>query len=161
MLLLVDANVLIDFATTDRTVLSRVARHLGAIHVPRDVLAEVDQLDEAACTELGLVVIDGTIEQLAEAGAARGRLSFEDRVCLILARDHGWTCVTNDGALRRECAAAGIAVMWGLELMLELVAAGGMRADEAIAVAEAIGRANPRMKAEVVEEFRSKLRRMQ
>jgi hypothetical protein len=38
MLLLVDANVLIDFALTDRTVLAVVVRHLGVVHVPRDVL---------------------------------------------------------------------------------------------------------------------------
>jgi hypothetical protein len=67
----------------------------------------VEQLDEAACAELGLVVVDGTLEQLTEAGAGTGRLSFEDRVCLILARDNGWTCVSNDGRLRRECEAAG------------------------------------------------------
>jgi hypothetical protein len=110
MLLLVDANVLIDFALTDRTVLAVVVRHVGVAHVPRDVLAEVEQLDEAACAELGLVVVDGTLEQLTEAGAGTGRLSFEDRVCLILARDNGWTCVSNDGRLRRECEAAGVAV---------------------------------------------------
>lgn len=70
---LVDANVLSDFVTTDRTVLSRVARRFGAVHVPRDVPDEVDPLDEAACLQLGLVVGDRTIEQRAEAGASRGR----------------------------------------------------------------------------------------
>jgi hypothetical protein len=65
MLLLVDANVLIDFAHADRSVLALVANHVGAVHVPRDVLAEVDQLDAAACAALGLVLVDGTLEQLA------------------------------------------------------------------------------------------------
>lgn len=158
MLLLVDANVLIDFALADRAVLALVAGHVGAVHVPRDVLAEVDQLDEAACAELGLVVVDGTLEQLAEAGAGSGRLSFEDRLCLILARDNGWTCISNDGRLRRECEAAGVAVMWGLQLMLELVARGTMTPDAAIEVAEAIGRVNPRMRPEVIDEFRRRAR---
>jgi len=52
--------VLIDYAKADPTVLTLVARHLGPVHVPRDVLGEVDQLDEEACDRLGLVVVEGT-----------------------------------------------------------------------------------------------------
>ena len=89
MLLLVDANVLIDYANTDPTVLSLVARHLGPVHVPRDVLDEVRQLDEEACDRLGLLVVEGTLGQLLEAGAAGGALSFADWMCLILARRRG------------------------------------------------------------------------
>lgn len=158
MLLLLDANVLIDFVTTDGQVLAKVVEHLGAVHVPRDVLAEVEQLDEVACAALGLVIVDGTVEQLTEAGSARGRLSFEDRVCLIIARDNGWTCVTNDGRLRRECEAVNVPVLWGFQLMIELVRRGALTADEAVAVAEAVGRANPRLTPEVVEAFRVKVR---
>jgi hypothetical protein len=115
----------------------------------------VDQLDEVACTELGLVVVDGTVEQLIEAGGSRGRLSFADRVCLVLARDHGWTCVTNDGRLRRTCESDGVAVMWGL---LALLDAGAMEPASAIAVATAIGQVNPRMNPAVVQAFVSKVR---
>ncbi len=158
MLMLLDANVLIDFVTTDRQVLAMVVEHLGAVHVPRDVLAEVEQLDEEACGALGLVVVDGTVEQLTEAGAVGGRLSFQDRVCLILARDNRWTCVTNDGRLRRECEAVNVPVLWGLQLMIELVARGAMTAGEAIAVAEAVAASTPRLKPDVVDAFRAKLR---
>jgi hypothetical protein len=38
VLLLVDANVLIDFVVADRQVLALVAAHVGAVHVPRGVL---------------------------------------------------------------------------------------------------------------------------
>ncbi|MEZ5333629.1 MAG: PIN domain-containing protein [Thermoanaerobaculia bacterium] len=158
MLLLVDANVLIDFVLADRRVLALVAAQLGAVHVPRDVLDEVDQLDEAACAELGLVVVDATVAQLLEAGASRGRLSFADRVCLVLARDHGWTCVTNDGRLRRTCEAGGVSVMWGLQLLLALLETGVMDPASAIAVATAIGRTNPRMSPAVVQAFVRKVR---
>lgn len=149
---------MIDFVTTDRQVLAKVVEHLGALHVPRDVLAEVEHLDEEACAALGLVVVDGTVEQLTEAGAVRGRLSFQDRVCLILARDNRWTCVTNDGRLRRECEAVNVPVLWGLQLMIELVNRGAMTADAAIVVAEAVGDSNPRLKPEVVADFRRKVR---
>ena len=113
MILLVDANVLIDFVTTEPEVLSLVVTHLGSVHVPRDVLLEVEQLEESTCGALGLEVVDGTLDQLAEAATGGGRLSYADRVCLILARDHGWTRVTNDGRLRRECETTGIAVLRG------------------------------------------------
>lgn len=158
MLLLVDANVLIDFATTDPEVLALVVRHVGAVHVPREVFDEVDQLDEAACAKLGLQIVEASVDQLLEAGSQRGRLSFADRVCMALARDNGWTCVTNDGRLRRECLEAAVHVMWGFQLLISLVDCGAMTADAAIAVAEAVGRANPYMKPEVVAAFITKVR---
>lgn len=46
MLLVVDANVLIDYAKADESVLALVVRHVGPVYVPRDVLDEVDQVDE-------------------------------------------------------------------------------------------------------------------
>ena len=93
-LFLVDANVLFDYANTYPTVLTLVARRLGPVHVPEVVLDEVEQLDEDACDRLALVVVEGTLEQILEAGD--GGLSFPDWMCLILARDEGWTCVTKE-----------------------------------------------------------------
>jgi hypothetical protein len=157
MLLLVDANVLIDYAQADPTVLALVAHHLGPVHVPQDVLDEVDQLDEEACDRLGLKVVEGTLGQVLEAGAGGGGLSFPDWMCLILARDHGWTCVTNDGRLRTACAAEGVSVLWGLQLMVQLVDAGELDGKDAIGVAEAIEETNPWLSARVVAAFREKV----
>ena len=156
MLLVVDANVLIDFAKADVSVLALVVRHVGPLHVARDVLDEVSQLDEDACARLGVTIVDGTLEQLAEAGAMRGGLSFEDRMCLILARDNGWVCVSNDGKLRRTCGEFGVEVWWGLQLLLDLVAAGALEADAAIDVAEAIGAVNPWIAPAVIDDFKRK-----
>ncbi|RME21207.1 MAG: hypothetical protein D6798_18700 [Deltaproteobacteria bacterium] len=103
-------------------------------------------------------MVDGTLEQILEAGAERGSLSFADRMCLILARDESWTCVSNDGPLRRACEADGVGVLWGLQLMLELVHAGGMEPDAAIAVAEAIGAENRWIGAGVIAEFKRRVR---
>ena len=158
MVLVVDANVLIDYAKADESVLALVVQHVGPIYIPRDVFEEVDQLSEDACTRLGLVVVDGTLEQLLEAGETAGGLSFADRMCLILARDHGWVCATNDGRLRRACVEGGVEVRWGLQLMLEVVEAGGMEAESAIEVAVAIGRENPWIKQAVVDAFIGKAR---
>ena len=154
--LVFDANVLIDYASTDPSVLTLVVDHIGQVHVPRDVLEEVQLLDEEHCARLGMKVAEGTTEQIVEAGAGRGALSFADWMCLIIARENRWDCVTNDGALRRECEANGINVRWGLELLLDVVAAGGMSAAGSIACAEAIAANNAWLKPEVIERFRRK-----
>lgn len=152
--LVTDANVLIDYASTDESVLALAARHLGRVIVPLPVLDEVDLLDRAACERLGLEVIEPTLEQLLEAGAQRGRLSFEDRMCLLVARDAGWRCVTSDRRLRAACGDASVPVMWSLELLLELVAAGHFPPDQALTVAEELRRISPRhVTAEILAEF--------
>lgn len=102
--LVIDANVLIDYATTDESVLALAARHFGRFIVPLPVLDEVELLDAVAYERLGIEVVEPTLEQLLEAGAERGRLSFEDRLCLVVARDAGWLCVTNDRRLRPHVA---------------------------------------------------------
>jgi predicted nucleic acid-binding protein len=142
--LVTDANVLIDYAATDESVLALAARHLGRLIVPLPVLDEVEQLDVAACERLGIDVVEPTLAQLLEAGAERGRLSFEDRLCLVVARDAGWRCVTNDRRLRAACDTASVPVMWSLELLLELVLAGQFPRDHALAIAEDLHRISPR-----------------
>lgn len=155
-----DANVLIDLARADASVLGLLVRHVGLIVVPRDVLVEVVQLDEEACARLNMRIVDGSLEQLAEAAAKGGGLSFADRVCLILARDSGWICVSNDGRLRRACGEAGVEVRWGFELLLALVSAGGMDSDSAIELVEEIASMNPWIGRGVVENFKRKVRNL-
>ncbi len=58
MLLIIDANVLIDYTNTDLSVLKLVANHLGPIHVPSVVLDEVEQLSEEDCESIGLIVLE-------------------------------------------------------------------------------------------------------
>ena len=153
MLLVVDANVLIDFVTADESVLTLAVRHLGPVFVPRDVFDEVDQLSEETCARLELTVVDGTLEQLVEAGRSRGGLSFADRMCLILARDNGWTCVSNDGRLRRACGDVGVPVKRGLRLLLDLLGADALTDEIALSVARAIVAENPWIGSGVLEAF--------
>jgi rRNA-processing protein FCF1 len=156
--LVVDANVLIDYALSDKAVLGLMSRHLGAVYIPRPILAEVKQLTEADCGALGLRIVDGRLEQLLEAGQARGRLSFSDRLCLILARAEKWNCVTNDKALRRACRQVSVRVMWGLEPMLDLVAKGALPKASALAIARVIQALNPlHITAEIVQRFEERL----
>lgn len=157
-LLVVDANVLIDYASSDLSILGLAGEFVGTIHVPRPVLEEVEQLGETDCARLGIRLVEASVEQLLEAGAGQGRLSFSDRLCLVLARDRSWICVTNDRALRRACTDLSIPVLWGLELMLELVSLRRLTVKAALDIAVAIHRSNPRhITAEILDRFERKV----
>lgn len=161
-LLLLDADVLIDYASTDPTILALVARRIGHLHVVRSVLREVSQITESECVQFGIEIVEPSLAQLLEAGAARpGRLSFNDRLCLNIARDSGWTCVTNDRALRKACGERRVPVWWGLELLLALVREDELDRDAAMGVATAIHESNVRhISAEILERFARKLERL-
>jgi rRNA-processing protein FCF1 len=159
-ILIVDANVLIDYASTDEAVLALASAHLGEIVVASPVLDEVEALDEADCDRLGLRIIDPTLEQLLEAASQRGRLSFEDHVCLIIARDNGWTCVTSDGRLRAACVEVGIEVLWSLDLLVALVRVEALPGDDAITIASELHRLSPRfITDEILAEFEREMSR--
>ncbi len=156
--LLIDANVLVDYLAVDIGILSLVSRHIGPVHVVSTVLGEVDGLDASDCERLGFRVVEPSLEQAIDAASPSGRLSFADRLCFVLCRDNDWTCVSNDRALRRTCESIGVTVLWGLELMLELVTRGHLPAADALSTAEQMHRANPAfLGAPVLMAFRDKL----
>lgn len=160
MLLIVDANVLIDYAKTEAAILALCVRHLGPIHVPSVVLDEVEQLDTEACRRLGLTVIHESLEILDEASQKGGALSFQDHVCLALAKANGWVCVSNDKPLHRACEREGVRALWGLRLMIELVAHGALHADQAKAIALDIHTLNPKHITPVIlDRFRAEIDR--
>ena len=153
-LLLIDADVLIDYAVAEVGILSLVTRHVGAVHVVESVLSEAPRLRPSDCDRLGIQIVQPSLDQLLQAGESRGRLSFNDRLSLVVARDAGWTCVSNDRALRKACGEQHVPVWWGLELMLALVRIRELEAKSALAVAQAIQLSNPRhITAEILERF--------
>lgn len=158
--LLVDANVLIDFCTADLTALALVSRHLWPVRVLTPVLGEVQQLDAPECDRHGLELWEPSLEQLLAAGSRRGSLSFSDRLCLILARDEGWVCATNDKVLRRECRAEGVRTRWGLELLVDLVEAEHLTRTSAIKIANEIHTNNRlHITGKILAKFEQRLRR--
>jgi hypothetical protein len=62
---------------------------------------------------------------------------------LVLARDNGWICLSNDGPLREACKAQDVPVVWGLEIMLSLVEGKYLTPAAAIQAAQAIHAVNP------------------
>lgn len=144
-LLLMDANVLIDFCDSDRTIIPLISKHIGRVHVPLPILVEeVEQFNDLDWTELEIAGVEPSLEVVTQAARRRAGLSFHDHLCLLLARDNGWTCVTNDGRLRRECAAESIATLWGLEVVALLVEESVLAVSAAEAIGEAIQAANPK-----------------
>ena len=158
MLLIVDANVLIDYINSDIGVLALVSQHIGSVHVPSVILDEVDGLTDEDCENLGFTVLEESVEILMAAGETRGALSFEDHVCLLLANEYEWTCVSNDKSLHRACEGEGVSVIWGLRLMIELVESGYLDKGAALEVASTIHLTNPRhITPEIIDDFKSKI----
>lgn len=141
--LLADADVLIDYRESDLTVLDLVVRHVGRVAVVPSVLEEVRGVTVAQCARLGIEVIEVTTDRMLQAAEVESSVSFNDRLCLVVCREEGWTCVTNDGALRRLCKRHGVETRFGLGLMVDLVAAGVLARRRAVSVARRMQIANP------------------
>lgn len=138
-----DANVLIDYVQTSPDILGMVSKFAGPVHIEAAILDEVKQLDLEKCKAIGLIVVHANLTQFVQASARGGALSFEDKLCLIMARDNGWTCLSNDGPLRSACVAQGVKVVWGLEIMVTLVSKRYLHPQRAIEVAKSIQAVNP------------------
>lgn len=148
-----DACVLIDVCQSDRSIITLVSQHLGEVHVATTVLAEVAQLDESEAVSLGIKLVEPSLEMAAEAAAARGVLSFNDRLCLLLAKQNRWTCVSNDRALRCECTSVGVPLMWGLEMVAVLVERGALPSASAREIGLAVFRSNRFLGRSVLQRF--------
>ena len=152
--LLTDADVLIDYRESEIKILELVVQHIGRVVVLAPVLDEVQGVTPAQCTQLGIEVVEVETEQLVRASEVESRVSFNDRLCLVACREEGWTCVTNDGALRRLCERHGVATRFGLGLMVELVAADALTRRCAMAVARQIQASNPlHINERVIQRF--------
>lgn len=141
--LLADADVLIDYRQSDVSVLALVVLHVGRVVVLPPVLDEVHGVTATACSEIGIEIIEVETERMLQAAEIESQVSFNDRLCLVMCRENEWTCVTNDGALRRLCERHGVETRFGLGLLVDLVAAGALTRVRAENIARQIHAANP------------------
>lgn len=155
--LVADADVLIDYADADKSVLTLISRHVATLHVASPVLDEVCDLELEEAQELGIIVVEPTLSQVMEAQAGGGRTSFQDRLCFILARDEGLTVFSNDGALRSVCIEADIPCLWGMEAMVILVRENHLSTKRAMSLAEKIARNNPFITQSVMDRLRERI----
>jgi len=154
---ILDANVMIDYGSTDPSVLRLVTRHICRLAVIDFVLAEVDQFSTDDCHRLGIQIINADIGDLISAGNPCKGLSFQDQLCLSVSRRLHLTCITNDGKLRRECSKERIEVMWGLNLMLDLVRKGKLNSHRAHQIVRDMQEINPCITKSVVADFIDKV----
>jgi len=152
-----DANVLIDYVLANRSILELATKELCQIYVPIPVFREVRQLSEAEAKRLGLTLLEPTLEQLQMALAPLPGVSFQDRLCLNVAKENSWVCMTNDGKLRKQCQIDGVRIVWGFDLMLELNKRGLLSKREASKTAQTIHDGNLRITQRTVDRFISKL----
>jgi hypothetical protein len=152
-LLIMDVCVLIDFVNTDPSILTLASRHVGNLYVATPVFDKVRVLDPSMARSVGLKLFEPTLEMVMEAGAKRERLSFQDRLCLIVAKAKGWTCLSNDRQVRSSCKSSGVRVMWGLDLLALLVEVGALSAAAARDVGKKFVASNKRIGATVVDRF--------
>lgn len=103
-----------------------ICTYVGQIYLATPVLSEINEIDEGACVELGIILVEPELEHVMLAAEKKGPLSFQDNLCLILAKEYGWTCVTNDKPLRQKCELEGVPLIWGIELICILVESGGL-----------------------------------
>lgn len=142
--LVLGANVLIDLYTSDSTIIRLINSFIGQLILPEPVLSEVRSINKVDCSELGIVLVEPKLEQVMQAASGKGALSFQDNLCLILAKDNGWTCVTNDKLLRQRCEIENIPIFWGVELICVLVERGGLSPNQAREILLKIQKINPR-----------------
>lgn len=127
------------------------------------VVDEVNEIDdENELVELGLVIVEPEIEDAFAAASQSGPTSFQDRLCLLAAKRHGFMCVTNDKNLRKLCKQEGVSMMWGLELLADLHKAGGIPGKKAEMIAKAIRESNPKhITAKIVSHLTDIIRRQE
>ena len=89
------------------------------------------------------MVVIPHIEDAFRASSMTGATSFYDNICMLTAKRHGFTCVTNDKRLRNLCKRNGVSILCGLELIARVHKAGGMPYENALTLAQAIRAANP------------------
>ncbi len=126
--------------------------YVGQLMVASTILEEIKGFEASDCLKLGIQMIEPTLEQVAAAAEKPRPLSFYDWLCLQLAEQYGWICVTNDKALRRQCTANNVPVIWELEMLCLVVEAGGLPAEECKIFIREIQKHNPYFITDLVVE---------
>jgi hypothetical protein len=143
-------------------VLALVSEYLAPVVVPDVILQEVRRLTQEQIEEAGIIVVETPLNLLSPDPLVSKRLSTQDRVCLEMAHAHGWTCATNDRVLRSACQARGVPLVWGLELMVDLVELGALSAKNARNVGKKMHEVNPRaITKQVLTDFLTRINQLQ
>ena len=81
-----DANVLIDYVKANKKILHLAVKHLCEIYIPVPVLKEVKDISRGELEKLGINIFEPTIDHLIQAAQKPFGVSFEDQLCLLIAK---------------------------------------------------------------------------
>lgn len=152
-----DACALIDLVDQDPGLIRLIGAHIAHVVVPAPVLAQVSTLDRDGAVALSLTIHEPSEAQLEEASRRRARLSFEDALCLVVARDLGLPCVTSDVGLVKACSS--IVECWeSWRPLLELVRVGKLEQDVCLAAVREMRDRNAYITTDVFQMFEKRLR---
>jgi hypothetical protein len=147
-LFVADAGSLLDIAEADPSLIQLVTTHVGDLRIPVPALVKINNAKAREIQRLGVSIHECTTENLIEAGPNRLNLSFEERLCLITARDEKWTLVTHDLVLKRACDADGLTSACALDLLLQLLKGAHIGGETAKNIACNLRRLNPKFMTE-------------
>lgn len=158
--MIMDACVVIDFLDVEPGIFQSVSRSIGPLYVVSPVVEELHDIESAEeLMTLGISVIEPELDDTFSAAEKVGALSFQDWLCLLAAKRHTLTCITNDKALRRQCEEEGVSLLWGLELLLMLNKTEGITKKEAEEIALKIHQKNPwHINKDILKDFKKKLK---
>lgn len=158
-LLIMDACVLIDYIKAEPELFKTISSSIGKLHVVSVIYEEVDQIESPdQLAKYGINLIEPEIEDAFLAAQLDGGTSFQDNLCYLTAKRHGFTCVSNDKQLRSLCTQSYVPTLWGLELILTLVKAKGISGAKAKKIGTLIQQNNPKhITRKILKDFISKL----
>lgn len=125
--------------------------------IPVDIFGEVEQLTETKLKRLGLTLFEPGEKSYSDAGSMNNGCSFQDRVCVLEAKENGWSVITSDKAMKNWCTREGIPSYWGLQVMLNLVEEGLLAKIDAIETARRIQDSNAMITEDILKDFIDKL----
>lgn len=155
-----DTNILIDYIESNKYILSISCEKLYKIIIPSPILKEIKQLSEEEAVNLGLEIYEPSFTQVLEATQKEGKLSFQDKLCFIIARDKNCICATNDRVLRKYCITNKVDAIWGLEIMLKLCENNFLEKKIAVETAKDIHKNNKLITKEVLDTFIDKINKL-
>jgi len=158
-----DASVLVDYFEADLGATLRLVSAHGRSLVPETTVLELERGSKGErrrrqIKDAKLDICLPTFKQLSEGGRRVPGLSFEDHVCLIVARDLPGVCVANDGPLRTQCMAAHVETLRGLRLLLILFEQGLLSHAETARAGQRLAIAG-RYRQRVLDDFAAEMER--
>ena len=154
-ILLCDACVMLDYLEFAPSILFLTVKHFSQIYIPDVVLLELTKYSQSEVEALGIRIQETPLSYYLVP--LLGPLSFQDRACLWLSQEMGWTCVTNDQKLKKACDNEQVATIGGFGLLILLAQKKIISIEKGVKAIKAIGKGNSWISPSLIENVISQL----